>query len=87
MKKITILDYGLGNIMSVKRAIEFHGFKAEVSNLRKEIEDSLRKARDPFARGESFSVHEVIDPRETRKYLSLWAERIQTQLLTRNYLK
>ena len=54
---------------------------------RKEIEDSLRKARDPFARGESFSVHEVIDPRETRKYLSLWAERIQTQLLTRNYLK
>ena len=56
-------------------------------NKRKEIEDSLRKARDPFARGESFSVHEVIDPRETRKYLSLWAERIQTQLLTRNYLK
>ena len=40
MKKITILDYGLGNLMSVKRAIEYNGFKAEVSNLREEIESS-----------------------------------------------
>jgi acetyl-CoA carboxylase carboxyltransferase component len=38
------------------------------------------KLQNPFPRAESFSVHEIIDPRETRKYLAQWAERIQPQL-------
>ena len=47
---------------------------------RKEIENTMSKQQNPFPRAESFSVHEIIDPRDTRKYLSLWAERIQPQL-------
>ena len=47
---------------------------------RKEIEESMSKLQDPFPRAESFSVHEIIDPRETRNYLTQWAERIQPQL-------
>ena len=61
-------------------------FKKEISEAknpeekRKEIEESMSKLQDPFPRAESFSVHEIIDPRETRKYLSQWIERIQPQL-------
>jgi acetyl-CoA carboxylase carboxyltransferase component len=40
----------------------------------------MAKNQNPFPRAEAFSVHEIIDPRETRKYISLWAERIQSQL-------
>ncbi len=40
----------------------------------------MAKNQNPFPRAEAFSVHEIIDPRETRKYISLWAERIQQQL-------
>ena len=47
---------------------------------RKELEESLAKNQDPFPRAENFSVHEIIDARETRKYLSEWTERIQPQL-------
>ena len=47
---------------------------------RKEIEESMSKQQNPFPRAENFSVHEIIDPRDTRKYLSQWAERIQPQL-------
>tara|TARA_Y100001970_G_scaffold158998_1_gene194411 strand:- start:30759 stop:32303 length:1545 start_codon:yes stop_codon:yes gene_type:complete len=49
---------------------------------RKELESKMAKNQDPFPRAEAFSVHEIIDPRETRKYISLWAERIQQQLKT-----
>ncbi|HIC27717.1 MAG TPA: propionyl-CoA carboxylase [Gammaproteobacteria bacterium] len=47
---------------------------------RKEIEESMSKQQNPFPRAENFSVHEIIDPRDTRKYLSQWTERIQPQL-------
>ena len=40
----------------------------------------MAKNQNPFPRAEAFSVHEIIDPRETRKYIALWAERIQSQL-------
>jgi len=40
----------------------------------------MSKLQDPFPRAENFSVHEIIDPRETRKYLAQWVERIQPQL-------
>ena len=47
---------------------------------RKEIEEKMSKQQNPFPRAESFSVHEIIDPRETRQYLCEWSERIQPQL-------
>lgn len=49
---------------------------------RREIEDRLREARSPFPRAESFSVHELIDPRETRPMLAEWVDWIQPQLET-----
>ena len=61
-------------------------FKKEIAKAanpeakRKEIETSLAKNQNPFPRAENFSVHEIIDPRETRKYLSDWVQRIQPQL-------
>ncbi|MDG2456093.1 MAG: carboxyl transferase domain-containing protein [SAR86 cluster bacterium] len=61
-------------------------FKKEIADAadpeakRKELEQSLTKNQDPFPRAENFSVHEIIDPRETREYLSNWIERVQPQL-------
>lgn len=49
---------------------------------RRELEDALRAGRLPFARAESFAVHELIDPRETRPMLCRWVERIQPLLET-----
>lgn len=49
---------------------------------RAEIEERLRDARSPFPRAESFSVHELIDPRETRPVLCNWIDWIQPQLDT-----
>ena len=47
---------------------------------RKEFEDQLREGRSPFPRAESFAVHELIDPRETRPVLCEWIDWIQPQL-------
>ncbi len=47
---------------------------------RRELEEALRANRSPFARAESFSVHELIDPRETRPNLCRWVEWIQPLL-------
>ena len=61
-------------------------FKKEIAQAsdpeakRKELEEKMAKNQNPFPRAEAFSVHEIIDPRETRKYIALWAERIQSQL-------
>ena len=49
---------------------------------REEIEARLRAARSPFPRAESFAVHELIDPRETRPTLCQWIDWIQPQLDT-----
>lgn len=40
MKKITIIDYGCGNLLSIKRAIEKVGFKASVSRNLSELKES-----------------------------------------------
>jgi acetyl-CoA carboxylase carboxyltransferase component len=40
---------------------------------RAELEAMLAAARSPFPAAETFSVHEIIDPRETREYLCRWA--------------
>jgi len=40
--------------------------------LRRELEERLAAGRDPFAAAESFSVHDLLDPRETRPALCRW---------------
>ena len=40
MKKITIIDYGCGNILNLARAIEFVGCEAEITRDRKKIINS-----------------------------------------------
>jgi acetyl-CoA carboxylase carboxyltransferase component len=56
---------------------------------RRELEDELAARRDPFARGEAFGVHDLIDPSATRPWLCDWIARIQpllrTQLGPRSY--
>lgn len=39
---------------------------------RRELEEMLARAHSPFPRAEGFSVHELIDPRETRPRLCQW---------------
>jgi acetyl-CoA carboxylase carboxyltransferase component len=66
-------------------AVAFHREIAAAEDpeaKRREIEDRLRQARSPFPRAESFSVHELIDPRETRPVLCEWIDWIQPQLET-----
>jgi len=48
--------------------------------LRTQLENELAAKQSPFPRGESFAVHEVIDPRETRPYLCQWMEWIKPTL-------
>lgn len=50
--------------------------------LRTELENELRAGRSPFPRAESFSAHEIIDPRETRPFLCEWVEWSQSRLAT-----
>ena len=40
MKKITIIDYGCGNILNLSRAIEFVGYEAEITRDKKKIVSS-----------------------------------------------
>ena len=47
---------------------------------RAELEEMLRAGRSPFPRAESFSVHDIIDPRETRPLLCEWIDAIQPRL-------
>ena len=66
-------------------AVAFHREIAAASDpgaKRKELEDRLRSARSPFPAAESFAVHELIDPRETRPYLCRWVGWIQPRLET-----
>jgi acetyl-CoA carboxylase carboxyltransferase component len=47
---------------------------------RRELEDQLSQARDPFAYAEAYAVNDLIDPRRTRPELCRWVEWIQPQL-------
>ena len=40
MQKITILDYGIGNLLSVKRAVEFHGMEVKLGSTENDIKNS-----------------------------------------------
>ena len=44
---------------------------------RLELEEKMAERTRPNARAESFSMHELIDPRETRPRLAAWIEWIQ----------
>jgi acetyl-CoA carboxylase carboxyltransferase component len=47
---------------------------------RRELEETFAKARSPFPRAESFSVHDLIDPRDTRPELCRWLELARPQV-------
>ena len=47
---------------------------------RRELEEQFAAKQSPFPRAEAFSVHDLIDPRETRPQLARWIDRIQPLL-------
>ncbi len=47
---------------------------ADPAARQKELEDMLAATQSPFPRAEGFSVHEIIDPRETRPKLINWLD-------------
>ena len=47
---------------------------------RKELEEALAARQSPFPRAEAFSVHDLIDPRETRPALCGWIELVRPLL-------
>jgi len=64
-------------------AVAFHREIAAAEDpdaKRRELEEGLRANRSPFPRAESFAVHELIDPRETRPVLCRWVDWIQPRL-------
>jgi acetyl-CoA carboxylase carboxyltransferase component len=50
---------------------------------RAELETELAKRRTPFPRAESFSVHDLVDPRRTRPELCAWIELVRPLLAER----
>jgi acetyl-CoA carboxylase carboxyltransferase component len=64
-------------------AVAFHreiAAAADPEKKRRELEEQLAAKQSPFPRAEAFSVHELIDPRETRPMLCRWIERVQPLL-------
>ncbi len=64
-------------------AIAYHREIAQAADpdaKRRELEEQLAAKQSPFPRAEAFSVHELIDPRETRPMLCRWIDRIQPLL-------
>jgi acetyl-CoA carboxylase carboxyltransferase component len=47
---------------------------------RAELEEAFAARRSPFPRAEAFSVHDLIDPRETRGRLCRWLGRVWPRL-------
>ncbi len=47
---------------------------------RRELEERLKEGRSPFPAMESFAVHELIDPRETRSRLCRWIDWVEPLL-------
>ena len=64
-------------------AVAFHREIAAAEDpdaKRRELEERLAAKQSPFARAESFTVHELIDPRETRPMLCRWIDWVQPLL-------
>lgn len=53
---------------------------ADPEARRKELETEMAARQSPAARAESFSMHDLIDPRETRPALCDWIARVQPLL-------
>lgn len=66
-----------GVAIAFKREIEA---AADPDEKRRELEERMASARTPFAAAEGFSVHDLIDPRETRPALCNWIEWVQPLL-------
>jgi acetyl-CoA carboxylase carboxyltransferase component len=49
---------------------------ADPEAKRAELEEAFAARRSPFPRAESFSVHDLIDPRETRPRLCRWLDTV-----------
>ena len=47
---------------------------------RAELEEMLARGRTPFPLGQSFAVHDLIDPRRTRPLLCEWLECVRPLL-------
>lgn len=64
-------------------AVAFHREIAAAEDpdaKRRELEEMLAARQSPFPRAEALSVHELIDPRETRPMLCRWIDRVQPLL-------
>lgn len=64
-------------------AVAFHREIAEADDpeaKRRELEEKLSANRSPFPLMESFAVHELIDPRQTRSRLCRWIDWIEPLL-------
>ncbi len=64
-------------------AVAFHRQIAEAEDpeaMRAELEAKFARARSPYRPAESFAVHDLIDPRETRPLLCEWIECCQPRL-------
>ena len=64
-------------------AVAFHREIAQAADpeaKRRELEEMLAARQSPFPRAEALSVHELIDPRETRPKLCRWIDLVQKQL-------
>jgi acetyl-CoA carboxylase carboxyltransferase component len=66
-----------GVAVAFRREIEA---AADPEAARKAMEAALLAERSPFPLMESFSIHELIDPRETRAKLCQWSEWIEPKL-------
>ena len=55
---------------------------ADPDAMRRDLEEKLAATRSPYRAAESFAVHELIDPRETRPALCDWIDWIQPRLET-----
>lgn len=53
---------------------------ADPEAKRRELEESMAARLSPAPRAESFSAHELIDPRETRPLLCAWIDRVSPLL-------
>ena len=64
-------------------AVAYRRQIAEAENpdtMRRELEQKLAESRSPYPPAESFAIHDLIDPRETRPALCQWIEWIQPKL-------
>jgi acetyl-CoA carboxylase carboxyltransferase component len=68
-----------GVTVAYRREIEA---AADPALRQKEIEDELRVTGSPFRMAESFSLEDIIDPRETRTYLCRFVDSMEARLKT-----